>query len=104
MEAFIAQAESQIKDNDISGAFKTIDSALRLDPTNSKLNAMNDKVRPMFERAEKQRVSKLDPKEKLKEEGDSLFKAAKFEEAIKAYTKCLDSISDKVYTLDTCIC
>jgi hypothetical protein len=41
-------------------------------------------------------VSSLDSKEKLKEEGDSHFKNAKFEEAIKSYTKCLAAISDKV--------
>jgi hypothetical protein len=30
---------------DIYGAFKTIDTALRLDPTNQKLNKMMDNVR-----------------------------------------------------------
>jgi hypothetical protein len=41
-------------------------------------------------------VSKLDPVEKVKEEGDAFFKAANFEKAAVAYTKCLSAISDKV--------
>lgn len=53
-------------------------------------------VRPQYERLEKQRVANLDPKERLKEEGDKLFKEAKFEKAIEAYTKCLNAIPDKV--------
>lgn len=96
VEAYIATAETQIKENDIAGAYKTLDSALRLDPTNKQLKNMMDNVRPKFERAEKQRQANLDPKERLKEEGDTCFKNANFEGAIKAYTKCLDSISDKV--------
>jgi tetratricopeptide (TPR) repeat protein len=96
VESFVAQAESQIKANDIASAYKTIDSALRLDPKNPQLNKMMESVRPKFERSEKQRQASLDPKERIKEEGDTMFKNANFEGAIKAYTKCLDSISDKV--------
>jgi tetratricopeptide (TPR) repeat protein len=96
VESFIVSAEMQLKDNDITAAYKSVDSGLRLDPNNKELNRLMDRVRPLYERAEKQRLASLDPKERLKEEGDSLFKAAKFEEAIKAYTRCLDSISDKV--------
>jgi stress-induced-phosphoprotein 1 len=95
VDAFITQAESQLDSKDVAGAYKTVDSALRLDPTNAKLNRLMDKVRPLFERAEKQRFASLDPKEKIKEEGDTFFKAANFESAIKSYTRCLDSISDK---------
>ncbi len=72
-----------------------------MDPENKSLNSLMARVRPLYERAEKQRLSNLDPKERLKEEGDSLFKAAKFEEAIKTYTRCLDSMSDKVTTHDS---
>lgn len=96
VENFITQAESQLKADDVVGAYKTVDSALRLDPNNRELNRLKDRVQPMYERAEKKRLSTLDPKERIKEEGDSFFKAAKFEDAIKSYTKCLDSISDKV--------
>lgn len=95
LESMTSTAESQLKDGDIYGAFKTLDAALRLDPTSSKLNALNDKVRPLYEKAEKQRVSKLDNKEKLKDDADNLFKAAKFEDAIKVYSKCIDSSTNK---------
>mmetsp|Transcript_579 Transcript_579/g.586 ORF Transcript_579/g.586 Transcript_579/m.586 type:complete len:321 (+) Transcript_579:62-1024(+) len=95
VDATIAQAQSQISSNDIPSAFKTIDGGLRLDPTNTKLNEMMNRVKPQFERLEKQRVASLDKKERMKEEGDNKFKAADFEGAIKSYTTCLDLISDK---------
>lgn len=80
---------------DYVGAYKQLDAALRLDPNNKALNTMMDKVRPQYERSEKQRFANLDPNERIKEEGDEAFKAARFEEAIKKYTKCLDRMSDK---------
>jgi len=95
VEALAAQGQSQLDSKDVYGAYKTVESALRLDPNNSRLNSLMDRIRPQYERAEKQRVSSLDNKEKLKEEGDSLFKQAKFEEAIKSYTKALNAITDK---------
>lgn len=96
VDALISQAQTQKADKDYAAAVKTIDAALRLDPKNPTLNSLMEQVRPLHERAEKQRLASLDPKEKLKEEGDNFFKAANFEAAIKSYTKCLDSISDKV--------
>jgi len=95
VESAIESAESQLKAEDFSGAFKTVDNALRLDPQNAKLARLMDKVRPLHERAEKKRLSSLDPNERIKEQGDSLFKNAEFENAIKSYTKCLDNIRDK---------
>jgi len=95
VDALISSADVQLKDKDYAGAYKTVDSGLRLDPDNKKLNSLMDKVRPLFEKAEKHRYSNLDPKERIKEQGDEAFKAAKFEDAIKHYSKCLDSISDK---------
>lgn len=91
----LENAEKQYNDNDISGAFKTLELAMRLDPEHRGLNRLMDVVRPKYERAEKHRLANLDPKERMKEEGDTYFKAANFEAAIKSYTKCLDSISDK---------
>lgn len=92
-------AEQQVAAADWTSAFKTIDTALRLDPTNSKLTSMMDKVRPKHESAEKARINSLGADERQKEEGDKLFKEARFEEAIKAYTKALDVISDKVESI-----
>jgi tetratricopeptide (TPR) repeat protein len=96
VDGYISAAEIQLKENDIAAAYKSVDSGLRLDPNNRDLNRLMERIRPLYERSEKHRVANLDPKERMKEEGDSLFKGAKFEEAIKAYTKCLDTISDKV--------
>eukprot|EP01042_Synura_sphagnicola_P001531 gene1531-1774_t len=95
VEAAIASAESQIAANDIPSAYKTIDNALRLDPGNTTLNNMMNRVKPQFERLEKSRVSSLSREERVKEEGDTKFKNADFEGAITAYTKCLDLIRDK---------
>eukprot|EP01039_Chlorochromonas_danica_P011199 gene11199-12487_t len=95
VDGYITLAEIQLKEGDVVNAYKSADSGLRLDPTNADLNRLMDRIRPQYERAEKQRVSNLDPKERMKEEGDNLFKGAKFEEAIKVYTRCLDSITDK---------
>jgi tetratricopeptide (TPR) repeat protein len=96
VEGFITSAQIQLKENDISGAYKSVEAGLRLDPGNSDLNRLMERIRPLYERAEKQRLASLDPKERMKEEGDALFKGAKFEEAIRAYTRCLDTITDKV--------
>lgn len=95
VKAAVVQAEKQLDNNDVPGAFKTLEAALRLAPDDKSLNRLMDEVRPKYERMEKHRLASLDPKERMKEEGDTFFKEAKFEEAIKAYTKCLDAVSDK---------
>lgn len=95
VDAAISAAEQQMRDNDIPAAFKTIDNAMRLDPTNNTLKNMMDRVRPKWEALEKQRVSGLSRTERLKEEGDTKYKNADFEGAIASYTNCLDAISDK---------
>lgn len=99
VESAIEAAESQMKAQDYTGAFKTVDNAQRLDPNNSTLSRLMDRVRPLHERAEKQRVSQLDPSERIKEQGDTQFKNAEFEAAIKTYTRCLDSLRDKTSEL-----
>lgn len=93
--AAIEQADVQDREGKFGDAIKTIEGGLRLDPDNANLTRLLDRVKPKFERSEKQRVSQLDPKEKLKEEGDRLFKEAKFEDAIKVYTRCLAGIPNK---------
>jgi stress-induced-phosphoprotein 1 len=95
VEAAIQLAETQLSSQDIQGAYKTCDNALRLDPTNENLNRQMGRIRPLYERAEKNRVAGLDKKERLKEEGDQKFKSADFEGAIAAYTMALDAIPDK---------
>lgn len=95
VEQLMKAAEASLASGEIPEAHKTVDAALRLDPTNTKLQQLRDRVQPLFERAEKARKATLDPRERQKELADGLYKEAKFEEAIKAYSKCLDAISDK---------
>jgi len=99
VEQCIVAAEQQESSGDIVSAYKTVDSALRLDPTNDSLKRMMDRIKPKYDRAEKARVSTLDPKERMKEEGDNCFKNAQFEQAIVAYTKCLAAITNKASEL-----
>lgn len=95
VDSCIEAAEGQIKSGDIPAAFKTLETGLRLDSQNTVLNRLMDKVRPQQERLEKQRVAGLDRNELVKEQGDTKFKEADFEGAIKLYTRCLDGIRDK---------
>ena len=95
VEYFVTQTQIYLKEDDPVNAFKSCDAGLRLDPENADLKRLMDRARPLYERREKERLSTLDPKERMKEEGDRLFKDAKFEEAIKSYTRALDAISDK---------
>ena len=53
VEQCIVAAEQQESSGDIVSAFKTVDSALRLDPTNDALKRMMDRIKPKYERAEK---------------------------------------------------
>jgi tetratricopeptide (TPR) repeat protein len=96
VDAAIETANKQVSANEIVEAYKTVDAALRLDPTNSTLNRLMDTIRPKYERAEKSRVAGLDRNERMKEEGDTKFKNAEFESAIDCYTKCLASLNDDV--------
>jgi hypothetical protein len=53
VEAAISAADNQLSLGDISSAYKTVDGALRLDPTNEILKKQMDKIRPQYEREEK---------------------------------------------------
>jgi stress-induced-phosphoprotein 1 len=95
VESSITTAEQQLASNDAVSAFKTVDAALRLDPNNERLKKLLARIKPLYDRAEKERVSTLDPTERIKEEGDNLYKASQFEKAISSYTKAIDGIKDK---------
>ena len=88
-------AQNLFRDGDLAGALRNIDTGLRLAPGHSDLTRLESQVRPRWEAEEKRRVSSLNPVERLKEEADDLYKNARFEEAIHAYTRCLDQITDK---------
>lgn len=49
-------------------------------PGNATLTALKDKAQPLWDKEEKARKAGLSPTEKMKEEGDELYKQAKFEE------------------------
>jgi len=95
VDGSIATAEGQLKAGEINEAHRTVDQALRLDPTNTKLNSLMDTIRPKYDRLEKERVAAMNPSERKKEEGDKKFKNAEFEAALKDYSACLESVSDK---------
>lgn len=98
VEQAIEIGRKQLRANEINDAFKTVDGALRLDPQNTHLNKLMGEIKPLRERAEKQRVSGLDRTERMKEEGDNFFKAASFEAAIKSYSDCIAALRDDVST------
>jgi hypothetical protein len=57
-------SRSRLASNDIYGAFECL-TQLQLDPTNAKLNKLNDRVKPLYEKAQKRRrVAGLDQKER----------------------------------------
>ena len=74
VDGSIATAEGQLKAGEINEAHRTVDQALRLDPTNTKLNSLMDTIRPKYERLEKERVATLNPSERKKEEGSRTTK------------------------------
>ena len=90
----------QLHAKEIMEAYKTVENGLRLDPKNPQLNSLMNQIRPLYERAEKKRVSGLDRTERMKEEGDNYFKAAQFELAIKSYSDCLSALRDDVSYFD----
>ena len=49
---------------------------------NATLSSLLSRVQPLWEREEKTRKAGLSPVERLKEEGDEMYKTAKFEDAI----------------------
>jgi len=93
--AFIAKATDFNKSGSWAECLKACDSGLALDGGNDTLTALKKQVEPKFAKEEKTRVGKLSKTEKLKEEGDTYYKAANFELAIESYTKCLDALGDK---------
>ena len=95
MTVIIQAANQQFAAKDYSSCISTIDNGLRIDAGNSQLTALKSKVQPLWEKEEKARKAGLSPVEKMKEEGDVMYKAANFEGAIQQYTKTLDKISDK---------
>jgi len=89
---FCTTANEQYNKGEIHAAMKTLDLASRLDAGNSDIKSLMSKVKPKFEQLEKRRKSGLSSTERYKENGDVMYKDAKFEEAVREYTKCIDAL------------
>lgn len=88
----IVKAEEQMQNGDIPGAMKTLDLASRLDAGNPDIERMLSKVKPKFDAVEAKRKAGLSSTELHKEQGDTAYKNARFEEAVEHYTKCIDNL------------
>lgn len=93
--AYAKQANEQYSAGNVNDAMKTLELASRLDAGNPQIKTLEDKIKPAFERQEKQRKAKLSGPELYKEKGDDLYKNAQFEAAIAEYSKCLDALEKK---------
>jgi len=89
---YCTAANDQYNKGEIMAAMKTLDLASRLDAGNSDIERLMSKVKPKFEQMEKRRKSGLSLTERYKENGDVMYKDAKFEEAVIEYTKCLEAL------------
>ena len=90
--AYCRKADEQMQNADISGAYKTLELASRLDAGNPDIERMMSKVKPRYEKMEAQRKAGLSGAEAHKEKGDEKYKAANFEGAVEEYTKCLEDL------------
>lgn len=85
-------AEEQMQSGDITGAYKTLELASRIDAGNPDIERMMARVKPKFEAMEARRKAGLSATEIYKERGDEQYKSANFEGAIELYTKCIDTL------------
>jgi len=92
VSGYCRKADEQMQSGDISGAFKTLELASRLDADNSQVRSMMSRVKPKYEQLEAKRKSGLSTDARHKERGDEAYKTADFEGAIVHYTQCIDSL------------
>jgi stress-induced-phosphoprotein 1 len=71
-------------------AYKILDDGLKVNGDHPDLTALKKDITPQYEKAQKDAFNKMSKEERLKEEGNALFKASQFEEAIAVYTKAID--------------
>lgn len=64
-------------------------------PRNDEAANLVVELRPLAEEAEKQRLASLGGVERLKEEGNGLFKKGLFEQALEKYSKALEECEDE---------
>lgn len=75
-------------------AIKTIEKGLIHFSGNADFRTLLAELRVLHEKAEKERRSGMNREEALKQEANDLFKAARFEDAIKKYTEALNACKD----------
>lgn len=90
--SYCRKAEEQMQSGNISGSYKVLELASRLDAGNSDIERMMSRVKPKYERMEARRKAGLSATESHKEKGDESYKAANFEVAVGHYTKCINAL------------
>lgn len=89
---YLTKADEYLANGDIANAYKTLDTAQRMDSSNPDVKAKMSKVQPKYEQLEKQRKANLSGPELFKEKGDEKYKNADFENAIVEYGKCISAL------------
>lgn len=74
--SYCNKAEDLLSQGDIAGAYKTLELASRLDAGNAQIESMMRKVKPKWERMEKERKGNLSGAEVWKEKGDEAYKVS----------------------------
>ena len=64
---------------------------MKIAPDDAQIKQLYNEVKPKYDAKEKSRISGLTGTERLKEEGDAMFKQSQFEAAIHKYTEALDA-------------
>ena len=72
--SYCNKAEEMLMGGDIAGAHKTLELASRLDAGNAQIDKMMAKVKPKWEKMEKERKGNLSGEELFKEKGDEAYK------------------------------
>merc|ERR1712007_405282 len=67
---------------------------LKKAPHNDEVGKLVSEVRPEAEAAEEARIASLNGAEKMKEEGNALFKKGLFEQAVAKYTEIIEKFPD----------
>lgn len=76
------------------GRYQEAMEFLKKSPKDNEVEVLAAKLKPLAEKAEAKRVASLGGAEKLKEEGNALFKKGLFEQALEVYNNALKACKD----------
>ncbi|OQR95517.1 hypothetical protein THRCLA_22127 [Thraustotheca clavata] len=76
---------------DYAKALEVLKAGQRVDFNNNDLNKLINEIEPLLAKAQTAKRAGMGHAEKLKEQGNDLFKSAQFEKAIEVYTEAIDS-------------